>query len=36
MTLFARVNSSDKLFSVALTKYFDGRVDRKTVQILQT
>jgi uncharacterized protein (DUF1810 family) len=36
MTLFARVNSSNKLFSVALAKYFDGRLDGKTVEILQS
>jgi uncharacterized protein (DUF1810 family) len=34
MTLFAQVNPGDKLFSGALAKYFDGRSDRKTLQIL--
>jgi uncharacterized protein (DUF1810 family) len=34
MTLFAHVGSSDKVFSVALSKYFNGLVDRKTQEIL--
>lgn len=34
MTLFAHVSPSDKLFAAALTKYFHGELDRKTVQLL--
>jgi uncharacterized protein (DUF1810 family) len=34
MTLFAHAGSSDKVFSVALSKYFNGLVDRKTQEIL--
>jgi uncharacterized protein (DUF1810 family) len=34
MTLFAHVGSSEKLFSVALTKYFNDLLDRKTHEIL--
>jgi uncharacterized protein (DUF1810 family) len=34
MTLFARVHPSDKLFAAALTKYFNGDVDRRTLEQL--
>jgi uncharacterized protein (DUF1810 family) len=35
MTLFAQAHSGDKLFGAALAKFFDGRLDRKTVEILR-
>jgi uncharacterized protein (DUF1810 family) len=34
MTLFAQVKPGDNLFGRALAKYFDGRSDPKTLQIL--
>jgi uncharacterized protein (DUF1810 family) len=34
MTLFAHVGSGDKVFNVALTKYFNGLLDRRTQEIL--
>jgi uncharacterized protein (DUF1810 family) len=34
MTLFARVSSSDRVFTAALTKYFRGELDRKTLEQL--
>jgi uncharacterized protein (DUF1810 family) len=34
MTLFAHVHPSDKLFAAALTKYFNGGADRKTLERL--
>ena len=32
MTLFAQVRPGDKLFAAALTKYFSGKLDRKTLE----
>jgi len=34
MTLFAHISSGDKLFTSALTKYFHGELDRKTLEQL--
>jgi uncharacterized protein (DUF1810 family) len=34
MTLFACVSASDKLFTAALTKYFHGQLDRRTLEQL--
>ena len=34
MTLFAHVSPGDTLFAAALTKYFHGELDRKTVRLL--
>ena len=34
MTLFAHVHPSEKLFAAALTKYFNGEADRKTLEQL--
>ena len=34
MTLFAQMHPSDKLFTAALTKYFNGEVDRRTLEQL--
>ena len=34
MTLFAHVDSSGGLFAAALTKYFKGEVDRRTIEKL--
>jgi uncharacterized protein (DUF1810 family) len=34
MTLFARVHPRDKSFAAALSKYFNGEVDRKTLEQL--
>jgi uncharacterized protein (DUF1810 family) len=34
MTLFAKASADDEMFTAALTKYFDGELDRKTVQLL--
>jgi uncharacterized protein (DUF1810 family) len=34
MTLFAKASAGDKIFTAALTKYFHGELDRKTVQLL--
>jgi uncharacterized protein (DUF1810 family) len=34
MTLFAYVSESDKLFTAALTKYFHGQLDRRTLEQL--
>jgi uncharacterized protein (DUF1810 family) len=34
MTLFAHVSPEDKMFTVALTKYFHGDLDRKTLEHL--
>jgi len=34
MTLFAHVRPSDKMFTAALTKYFRGELDRKTLERL--
>jgi uncharacterized protein (DUF1810 family) len=34
MTLFAHVSSGDNPFTAALTKYFYGELDRKTLELL--
>jgi uncharacterized protein (DUF1810 family) len=34
MTLFAHVSAGDRVFTAALTKYFHGEVDRKTLEKL--
>jgi uncharacterized protein (DUF1810 family) len=34
MTLFAHVSPEDKMFTAALTKYFHGELDRKTLEQL--
>jgi uncharacterized protein (DUF1810 family) len=34
MTLFAHISPSDKMFIAALTKYFQGELDRKTLERL--
>jgi uncharacterized protein (DUF1810 family) len=34
MTLFSRVSTTDKLFATALTKYFRGQLDPKTLEQL--
>jgi|ERR1700730_6169602 uncharacterized protein (DUF1810 family) len=34
MTLFAHISCGDKLFTSALTKYFHGELDRKTLEQL--
>jgi uncharacterized protein (DUF1810 family) len=34
MTLFAHVSPNDKMFTAALTKYFQGELDRKTLEQL--
>jgi uncharacterized protein (DUF1810 family) len=34
MNLFAHISSGDKLFTSALTKYFHGELDRKTLEQL--
>jgi uncharacterized protein (DUF1810 family) len=34
MTLFAHVQPRDKMFSAALRKYFNGEMDRKTIELL--
>jgi uncharacterized protein (DUF1810 family) len=34
MTLFAHVDPSGGLFAAALTKYFKGEVDRRTIEKL--
>jgi uncharacterized protein (DUF1810 family) len=34
MTLFAKASTGDKFFTAALTKYFGGKLDRKTVELL--
>lgn len=35
MTLFASMPGSDPVFEKVLQKYFDGKADRKTVQIIE-
>ena len=34
MTLFAHVQPGDKLFAAVLTKYFNGKLDHKTLEQL--
>lgn len=34
MTLFGHVHPSDEVFAAALTKYFDGESDRKTLELV--
>jgi uncharacterized protein (DUF1810 family) len=34
MTLFAKASAGDKMFTAALTKYFHGELDRKTLEQL--
>jgi uncharacterized protein (DUF1810 family) len=34
MTLFAQASPNDKMFTAALTKYFQGKLDRKTLELL--
>ena len=34
MTLFAHISPGDKMFTAALTKYFHGERDRKTLEQL--
>jgi uncharacterized protein (DUF1810 family) len=34
MTLIAHVSAGDPVFAAALTKYFNGQLDRKTLEIL--
>jgi uncharacterized protein (DUF1810 family) len=34
MTLFAHVSTNEKVFTAALTKYFNGQMDRRTLEQL--
>jgi uncharacterized protein (DUF1810 family) len=34
MTLFAHVSTGDRMFSAALAKYFQGKLDHKTLEQL--
>ena len=34
MTLFAKAHASEKVFTAALDKYFDGNADRRTLEYL--
>jgi uncharacterized protein (DUF1810 family) len=34
MTLFAKASDGDEMFAAALRKYFQGKLDRKTLEQL--